>query len=144
MPSSNRGQPDTRLDALNPQARKLVEAASLAGRPIPLAVAAALIEASPDEALSVGERLIERGLFDTVGDSFVSVGRDEPGRLSSVRMAYLYGELARAFTAAGYARRVPALLGEYLLRAGDAQAAVVLIDAAASSAAERGEAADLS
>jgi outer membrane protein assembly factor BamB/tetratricopeptide (TPR) repeat protein len=143
MPSSNRGQPDTRLDALNPQARKLVEAASLAGRPIPLAVAAALIEASPDEALSVGERLIERGLLDTVGDSFVSVGRDEPGRLSSVRMAYLYGELARAFTAAGYARRVPALLGEYLLRAGDAQAAVVLIDAAASSAAERGEAAEV-
>jgi outer membrane protein assembly factor BamB/tetratricopeptide (TPR) repeat protein len=142
MPSSNRGQPDTRLDALEPPARKLVEAASLAGRPIPLDVTEALIDASPEEALTVGESLIEEGLLDSAGDSFVSA--KAPGgsaTLNSVRMAYLYGELARAFTAAGYARRVPALLGEYLLRAGDTQAAVVLIDAAASSAAERGEAA---
>jgi outer membrane protein assembly factor BamB/tetratricopeptide (TPR) repeat protein len=144
MPSGNRGRSDTRLDALEPPARKLVEAASLAGRPIPLDVTAALIDASPDEALAVGESLIEVGLLDSAGDSFVS-GEAAGGSttLGSVRMAYLYGELARAFTAAGYAQRVPALLGEYLLKAGDAEAAVPLIDAAAASAAEKGRSAEV-
>lgn len=132
------------LDALEPPARKLVEAVGLAGRPIPLDVAAALIDTTPEEALDVGERLMEEGFLDAVEETFLpgTVGAGSEG-LSSIRTAYLYGELARAFTAAGYAERAPGLLGGYLLRAGDAEAAMPLIDAAASSASEPDEVIEL-
>ena len=52
-------------NTLDPPARKLVEATRLAGRPIPLEVAAALIDATREEALAIGERLIQAGLIDT-------------------------------------------------------------------------------
>ncbi len=88
----------TTLRDLEPPERKLVEAAAVAGRPIPTEVAAALIDASPDEAVTVGERMIERGLLRDSPGGFIST---EPERtaagLSAVRMAHLYGELARAF-----------------------------------------------
>ena len=122
--------PSDDLSALDPPARKLVEAASLAGRPIPLDVAAALIDAPPDRTLEIGERLIEAGLLETAGDSFAP-SSERSASLTSIRKAYLYGELARAFSAAGYDTRAPGLLGDYLLRAGDVEAAVPLIGAAA-------------
>ena len=122
--------PSDDLSGLDPPARKLVEAASLAGRPIPLDVAAALIDAPIDQTLEIGERLIEAGLLETAGDSFAP-SSERLASLTSIRMAYLYGELARAFSAAGYDKRAPGLLGDYLLRAGDVEAAVPLIGAAA-------------
>jgi outer membrane protein assembly factor BamB/tetratricopeptide (TPR) repeat protein len=132
------------LDTTESSARKLVEAAALSGRPIPLDVAAALIDGTPEEALAIGERLMEDGILAADGDGFVLGEAEEVSRqLNSVRTAYLYGELARAFAAAGYAERAPGMLGEYLLRAGDAAAAVPLIDAAAASATGADEVIDL-
>ena len=128
-------------NSMDPPARKLVEAAGLAGRPIPLEVVAALIDRPAEEALDIGERLTADGLLETTGDSFVSAGG--ASSLSSVRTAYLYGELARAFATAGYAEREPGTLGSYLLNAGDPEAAIPLIDAAATAAAERGDSADV-
>ena len=126
--------PADELNALDAPARKLVEAVGIAGRPIPLDVAAALIDAPPDETLEIGERLMAGGFLAASGDSFTASG-DRSGSLTSIRMAYLYSELARAFIDAGYATRSPGLLGDYYLRAGDVEAAVPLIGTAAEGGA---------
>ena len=94
-----------------------------------------LIDAPADQTLDIGERLIDSGLLEATGDSFVAAQATDQAAIGSVRMAYLYGELARAFSAAGYDTRAPGLLGDYLLRAGDLEAAVPLIGAAAEQGA---------
>jgi tetratricopeptide (TPR) repeat protein len=121
------------LNTLEPSARRLAEAAAVVGRPIPLDVAAALIGETPEEALDVAEQLIGHGVLEAAGEGFVggSTGL-HPDELDSVRTAYLYRELAKAYIAAGYGERTPRLLGEYLLKGGDAEAAVIHIDAAAT------------
>ena len=124
------------LRDLEQPARKLVEAVNLAGRPIPLDVAAALIEASAEDALEVGDRLVTEGLVATAGNAYIRTDAKSTD-LTSVHVAYLNRELARAFTAVGYADRDPALVGEYLLKAGDAVLALPLVDTAVTAASEK-------
>ena len=81
------------------------KAVSLADRPIPLEVAAPLMEAPIEEALELGDRPVGEGLLATSGDSFIPASADNVSRvtaaLTSVHVAYLHRELGRAFTAAG-------------------------------------------
>lgn len=131
-----------RPNELEPQPRKMIEAVSLAGRPIPLDVAADLIGGTSDDALAVGEQLIDRGLLVQSTQGFAAPSASDAARvahsLGAVRAGHLYGELARAFAAAGYATRAPGLVGGYHLKAGDAEAAIPLLDKAMTQAIAAG------
>ena len=138
LPDTWTGAHGPRPEDLDAPARKLVEAASLAGRPIPLDVSADLVELSGDETLTLGEQLVDQGLLTQSRAGFASPSALASARvaamLGGVRVAHLNGELARAFTDAGYAERSPGLVGGYHLKAGDPEAAIALLDAALTAA----------
>lgn len=146
LPETWEGGTGVRPEELEPPARKLMEAVSLAGRPIPLDVAADLIGVSTDEALAVGEQLVDQGLLEQSREGFAAPSAVDASRiatsLGAVRSGHLYAELARAFSDAGYAERSPGLIGGYYLKAGDPQAAIPLLDEALTAAIAAGGAAE--
>ncbi len=146
LPETWEGGNGVRPEELEAPARKLVEAVSLAGRPVPLDVAADLIGVSTEEALAIGERLVDQGMLVQSRDGFAAPSAVDAERiahsLGAVRSGHLYAELARAFTDAGYAGRSPGLIGGYYLKAGDAEAAVPLLDEALTAAIAAGAAAE--
>jgi outer membrane protein assembly factor BamB/tetratricopeptide (TPR) repeat protein len=146
LPETWEGGTGVRPEELEPPARKLVEAVSLAGRPIPLDVAADLVGVSTDEALAVGEQLVDQGLLVQSREGFAAPSAVDASRiatsLGAVRGGHLYAELARAFSDAGYAERSPGLIGGYYLKAGDPQAAIPLLDEALTAAIAAGGAAE--
>jgi len=146
LPETWEGGTGLRPEELDPPARKLVEAVSLAGRPIPLDVAADLIGISTDETLAVGEQLVDQGVLVQSREGFAAPSAIDASRiavsLGAVRGGHLYAELARAFTAAGYDTRSPGLIGGYYLKAGDPEAAVPLLDEALTAAIAAGAAAE--
>ena len=146
LPDQWDGGNGLRPDELDPPARKLVEAVSLAGRPIPLDVAADLVGGSSDEALAVGEQLVDQGMLVQSRQGFDTPSAVEASRiahaLGAVRAGHLYGELAKAFSDAGYDTRSPGLIGGYYLKAGEAEAAIPLLDKALTAAIAAGAAAE--
>jgi len=146
LPGQWDGGNGMRPDELDGPARKLVEAVSLSGRPIPLEVAADLIDGSSDEALAIGEQLVDQALLVQSKQGFDAPSAVDASRiahgLGAVRAAHLYGELAKAFSNAGYDTRSPGLVGGYYLKAGEAEAAIPLLDEALTAAIAAGAAAE--
>ncbi|GMQ86037.1 MAG: hypothetical protein BMS9Abin07_1609 [Acidimicrobiia bacterium] len=142
LPDTWTGADGPRPEDLDAPARKLVEAVSLAGRPIPLDVAADLVGLSGDATLGIGEELVDQGLLTQSRAGFASPNALASARvaaiLGGVRIAHLNGELARAFTVAGYADRSPGLVGGYHLKAGAPEAAIELLDSALTAAIAEG------
>lgn len=101
--------------------RKVVEAASLAHRPLPLAMVASILAQDIDDALDTGESLAERGLLRETPQGFAAITDVDAGRvadgLGDVRRAATYGSLAKAASAAGLDRDEPGLVGRYYQRA---------------------------
>ena len=146
LPDEWDGGDGVRPDELDAPARKLVEAVSLSGRPIPLDVAADLIDGSSDEALAIGEQLVDQGLLVQSKQGFAIPSAVDASRiahaLGAVRAGHLYGELAKAFGDAGYDTRSPGLVGGYYLKAGEPEAAIPLLDEALTTAIAAGAAAE--
>lgn len=109
------------IAALPRPERRAVEAASLAHRPLSLAMMAHLLGGDTDDALEAGERLSEHGLLRETPQGFAAVTDVDAGRvadgLGDVRRAATYGSLAGAAVAAGLDRAEPSLVGRYYLRA---------------------------
>jgi len=110
-----------RVRELPRQARKLVEATALAGRPLSLPVAAELLQSPPDDVLELGERLSGEAYLRQTPEGFApttSLTAEEIAEgMGAVRRAALCGELADAMTQAGLAEQEPGVTGSYLLRA---------------------------
>jgi outer membrane protein assembly factor BamB/tetratricopeptide (TPR) repeat protein len=104
---------------LQGQARKIVEAVALAGRPVSVALAAALLRASPDDALELGEHLSREGHLRQAPEGFVPVNNLAAQRVAEgmgeVRRATLFGELGEAMSRLGQAEREPGVTGSYFL-----------------------------
>jgi outer membrane protein assembly factor BamB/tetratricopeptide (TPR) repeat protein len=146
LPETWTGSDGRRPEELDDPARKLLEAVSIAGRPLPLEVAADLLGTSADETLGVGERLVDQGLLVQSREGFSPLSAIDASRiavgLGAVRTSHLNAELAKAFTEAGYAERSPGLVGGYYLEAGDAGRAIPLLEEALTAAIEKGAAAE--
>jgi outer membrane protein assembly factor BamB/tetratricopeptide (TPR) repeat protein len=133
----------TRIEELERPSRRLVEAAAVAGRPVPLDAAAVLIDASPEDALDLGEDLVRAGLLAETREGFAPADPLVSDRLAAglgdVRRARLFRELAAAFDRAGWGERDPGLAGRYHLEAGQWDRALELLSTAALAAVDRGD-----
>ena len=126
-----------KVASLDRGSRRLVEAAALAATPLPLSVAAALLEDSEEATLNVVESLVSDGYLDE-SEAGVAVSADlQSGRLTEhfgdLRRATLYGALADAFAVTDV-ERDGALVGTFALRAGRLEEAVDLLTRAGLAA----------
>jgi len=130
-----------RVSELDRPARKLVEAVSLAAKPVSLPLAASLLAMSSDDVLELGESLAGDGLIRESVEGFVSVNaaaaEQIADRMGEVRRARAFGELADAKTALGLDQREPAVVGGYYLAAARWDEALRLLSAAALASADR-------
>ena len=130
-----------RVAALDRPARKLVEAVSLAAKPISLSLAASLLAMAGDDVLEMGEALVGEGLLRESVEGFVPVNAAAAervaDRMGDVRRARAFGELADGKTALGLDNREPAVVGGYYLAAARWDEALRLLSAAALAAADR-------
>jgi outer membrane protein assembly factor BamB/tetratricopeptide (TPR) repeat protein len=141
VPEDAEGAPlHERVAALPRDARRLVEAAALAGRPLSVPLAAELLHASSDDVLELGERLSKEGYLrqDTEGfaaNTDLAAGQiaDEIGE---VRRATIFGELAEAMARLGLAERDPGVAGSYYLRAARFADALPLLSEAGLTAVQ--------
>jgi len=92
-----------RIKDLSANERHLVEAISIAGRPLPLSVATAVGSWSEDDALDAGERLSEAGLIGQTAEGFVASDEAEAvvENMGEMRRSTTAGALADAFRASG-------------------------------------------
>jgi outer membrane protein assembly factor BamB/tetratricopeptide (TPR) repeat protein len=101
--------------------RRLVEAAALAGRPLPLALATELLQTSREDVLELGERLSQEGYLRQTAEGFLPATNLAAQRIAEemgeVRRSALFGELADAMSRLGLADGEPGLTGSYFLRA---------------------------
>lgn len=129
------------IAALDRDERRLVEAAAVAGRPVPLAVAVAL--GSWDEAglLDAGDRLSSTGLLSQTAAGFLPSEQVElaTADMGEMRRSATAGALADAFaaTAAG-----PEIVGPYLAAAARWAEALPLLSEAGIAAVEHRRMAD--
>lgn len=130
-----------RVSELDRPARKLVEAVSLAAKPVSLPLAASLLEMSSADVLELGESLAREGLIRESVEGFVPVNAAAAERIADrmgeVRRARVFGELADAKTALGLDQREPAVVGGYYLAAARWDEALRLLSAAGLAAADR-------
>ncbi len=130
-----------RVAGLDRPARKLVEAVSLAAKPVSLPLAAALLSMSGDDVLELGEALAGDGLLRESAEGFMPVNAAAAervaDRMGDVRRARAFGELADAKTHLGLDDREPAVVGGYYLGAARWDEALRLLSTAALAAADR-------
>ncbi len=130
-----------RVSDLDRPARKLVEAVSLAAKPVSLPLAASLLAMPDDDVLELGEGLAGRGLLRESLEGFVPVNAAAAervaDRMGDVRRARAFGELADAKTALGLDEREPAIVGGYYLAAARWDEALRLLSVAGLAAADR-------
>lgn len=124
---------------LAPAELKLVEAVALAGRPVPLAVAATVADVSPDDMLDHGDRLSRLGLLSQSKDGYTPASqaqaREIREQVGEVRAAALTQSLADGFASVGAADQT---VGTFRLQAGQWQEAFDLLSRAGLDAAGRG------
>ncbi|MDP8959414.1 MAG: AAA family ATPase, partial [Actinomycetota bacterium] len=139
---SERAEPLLRISALGTSERKLVEAAALAGRPLPLSVISPLLGLSSDHTLQTGERLAEAGYLQQSRQGFAvadHLAQRVAGEMGEVRRAALLDDLADALLRAGWAEREPAVVGSHLLAAGRFREALPLLAEVGLEAVRRGD-----
>ncbi|HEX6299705.1 MAG TPA: PQQ-binding-like beta-propeller repeat protein [Acidimicrobiia bacterium] len=111
--------------------RTLVLASQLVSEPIPVAVAARLLEVTESEAIAVAENLIGRGLLAEDRSGFQASPAGRVVDAGAARLGHVAGRLATAFAAAGEDQ---AVIGALHRAAGDDQAAYPLLRDAARDA----------
>lgn len=130
-----------RVAELDRPARKLVEAVSLAAKPVSLPLAASLLSMSSDDVLELGESLAGEGLIRESMEGFVPVNAAAAERIADrmgeVRRARAFGELAEAKAALGLDEREPAVVGSYYLAAARWDEALRLLSLAGLAATDR-------
>ncbi|MGZ8786176.1 MAG: outer membrane protein assembly factor BamB family protein, partial [Acidimicrobiia bacterium] len=130
-----------RVAELDRPARKLVEAVSLAAKPVSLPLAASLLSMPSDDVLELGESLAGEGLIRESMEGFVPVNAAAAeriaDRLGEVRRARAFGELAEAKAALGLDEREPAVVGSYYLAAARWDEALRLLSLAGLAATDR-------
>jgi outer membrane protein assembly factor BamB/tetratricopeptide (TPR) repeat protein len=132
---------DPPVTGLSGQARKLVEAAALAGRPVSVALAAELLGASADDALELGEHLSIEGYLRQGPEGFAPINSLAAQRVAEgmgeVRRATLFGELGEAMSRLGLVEREPGVAGSYFLWAARFDDALPLLAKAGLSAVDQ-------
>jgi outer membrane protein assembly factor BamB/tetratricopeptide (TPR) repeat protein len=130
-----------RVAALPRDARRLVEAAALAGRPLSVPLAAELLHASSDDVLELGEQLSKEGYLRQDTEGFAANTDLAAGRIAEtvgeVRRATIFGELAEAMARLGLAEREPGVAGSYYLRAARFADALPLLSEAGLTAVQQ-------
>ncbi len=130
-----------RVTELDRPARKLVEAVSLAAKPVSLPLAGSLLAMSSDDVLEMGETLAGEGLIRESVEGFMplnaAAAERVTDRMGEVRRARAFGELADAKSALGLDSREPAVVGGYYLAAARWDEALRLLSTAALAAADR-------
>lgn len=131
-----------KLESLNRSERRLVDAVTLAGRPIPLAVAGRIVGLTQDDTLELGERLVTSAFIAQSRDGFETADSLSAERFAAaigdVRHGQVAKELGDAFSEEGWSERDPALIGAYYAEAGDYDRAFPLLATAALAAVDRG------
>lgn len=129
------------VSMLAPMEKRVVEAASLARRPLTLPEIAHLIGRSDEEALTVAEAVGGSGLVRETVHGLAFEREVDAERiaeeLGSMRRAAIYGDLADAAAAAGLTEDAPGLVGHYQLHAGRFKMALPLLADAALSLTRR-------
>lgn len=106
-----------RLAGLDATSRHLAELCAVAGRPVPVRVAAQALDVSAREVLEIGEGLGRQGFIQETPEGFAAVGSRVAEELGTTRRAFLSGELADAEMALGISDREPGIVGQHFLAA---------------------------
>jgi outer membrane protein assembly factor BamB/tetratricopeptide (TPR) repeat protein len=104
--------------------RTLVLASQLISEPIPVPVAARVLDVTESEAIAVAENLIGRGLLAEDRSGFQASPAGRAVDAGAARLGHVAGRLAAAFAAVGEDR---AVIGALYRAAGDARAAYPLL-----------------
>lgn len=129
-----------RLQHLPRAHRKVVEAVSLAERPVPVAVLSDLLGQPPDDALDSAEGLVDQGLLRETPEGFLPTpGMAEAleAELGPARKSTTLGELADALVRLELDRLDPGTVGGYYLEAARWTEAAELLSEAALAALDR-------
>lgn len=118
--------------------RRLVEAVAVAGVPISLPVASAILDVEPEEALELVENLVGRGYLAELGHGVVVADALQSGRLTQrfgeMRRSTLYGVLLSAYDSAG--ETADAVTGRFALACGQFDVAAERLQRSGISAVE--------
>ncbi len=130
-----------RVATLERPARKLVEATSIASKPLSVDVAGTLLDMSSDDVLELGEQLAGDGFLRQTAAGFAPINaatcQRVVERLGEVRRARLFGELAGAHRRLGLDEREPSVVGRYYLEAAAWDDALGLLARAGLAASDR-------
>ncbi|MFQ5968400.1 MAG: hypothetical protein ACE5MI_12455, partial [Acidimicrobiia bacterium] len=147
-----RSMPDTweggghlmeQVDRLERTERKIVDSVYVAGHPLDPGLLAAVVEASTDDVLEMGERLTGAGLISQTRDGFVPVDalavERVTGSLGEVRHTATLAGLAEGMKELGRDETDPGTVGRYYAEAGLWDQALPFLSEAALHSAEQGE-----